>query len=113
MRLSDVDLGQVFLAPLCGVTNSAFRRLCKEHGASMVYSQMVSADGLERGGEKTKALMHFEPDEHPFGIQLFGSEPESMEIAAKIAAEGGPDVLDINFGCPARKVVCRGRAPPS
>ncbi len=109
MRIRDTDLGQVFLAPLCGVTNSAFRRLCKEQGATMVYSQMVSADGLERGGEKTKALMHFEPDEHPFGIQLFGSEPESMGIAARIAAEGGPDLLDINFGCPVKKIVCRGK----
>jgi tRNA-dihydrouridine synthase B len=109
MRIGEKDLGQVFLAPLCGVTNSAFRRLCKEQGATMVYSQMVSADGLERGGEKTKALMRFEPDEHPFGIQLFGSEPESMGIAARIAAQGGPDLLDINFGCPVKKVVCRGK----
>jgi tRNA-dihydrouridine synthase B len=109
MRIGEKDLGRVFLAPLCGVTNSAFRRLCKEQGASMVYSQMVSADGLERGGEKTKALMRFEPDEHPFGIQLFGSEPESMGIAARIAAEGRPDLLDINFGCPVKKVVCRGK----
>jgi nifR3 family TIM-barrel protein len=109
MRLGDVDLGRVFLAPLCGVTTSAFRRLCKEQGASMVYSQMVSADGLERGGAKTKALMRFEPDEHPFGIQLFGAEPESMTIAARIAAEGRPDLLDINFGCPVRKVVCQGK----
>lgn len=109
MQLGKLNLGRVFLAPLCGVTNSAFRRLCKEQGASMVYSQMVSADGLERGGEKTKALMRFEPDEHPFGIQLFGSEPESMAIAARIAAEGKPDLLDINFGCPVRKIVCRGK----
>ncbi len=109
MRLGKVDLGQVFLAPLCGVTTSSFRRLCKEQGATMVYSQMVSADGLERGGEKTRALMRFEPEEHPFGIQLFGSEPESMAIAARIASEGRPDVLDINFGCPVRKIVCQGK----
>ncbi len=109
MRLGDTDLGQVFLAPLCGVTTSAFRRLCKEQGATMVYSQMVSADGLERGGQKTRALMRFEPDEHPFGIQLFGAEPESMGIAARIAAEGRPDLLDINFGCPVKKVVCQGK----
>jgi nifR3 family TIM-barrel protein len=109
MRLGNTDLGQVFLAPLCGVTTSSFRRLCKEQGATMVYSQMVSADGLERGGEKTRALMRFEPDEHPFGIQLFGSEPESMGIAARMAAEGKPDVIDINFGCPVKKVVCQGK----
>lgn len=109
MRIGNLDLGRVFLAPLCGVTTSAFRRLCREQGATMVYSQMVSADGLERGSETTRALMRFEPEEHPFGIQLFGSEPESMAIAARIAAEGRPDLLDINFGCPVRKIVCQGK----
>jgi tRNA-dihydrouridine synthase B len=98
----------LFLAPQAGVSESPFRRLCREYGADVVVSEFVSADGLCRGSEKTRGYLRFHDDERPIGIQIFGSEPAVMaDAAARVAEWYAPDFIDINFGCPVKKVVKR------
>ena len=97
----------VFLAPMAGVTDKPFRRICRSFGAGMVYSEMVSAKGLHYNDKKTAELMDV-AGESPCAIQIFGSEPEIMAEAAVKAAEYGPDIIDINMGCPAPKIVGNG-----
>jgi tRNA-dihydrouridine synthase B len=93
------------LAPLSGVTDSVFRRICRSRGADITWTEMVSAEGLVRGSEKTRELLYFTPAEHPLGLQLFGADPEVMGRAAEVGAGSGADFLDLNFGCPVPKVV--------
>ncbi len=95
----------VLLAPLAGITDSVFRQLAREYGAGLVFTEMISAQGLIHGGLKTFQMMEFTQQERPIGVQLFGSDPGAMARATEIAARGQPDLIDINFGCPARKVV--------
>ena len=101
----------LLLAPLAGVSDSPFRRLAREQGASGVYTEMVSADGLTRGNRATLDYCAFEPSERPIGIQLFGSDPgvmaEATRLLCDLPAEKRPDLVDINMGCPVRKVVNR------
>lgn len=98
----------LFLAPQAGVSESPFRRLCREYGADVVVSEFVSADGLCRGNPKSRGLLRFDDDERPIGIQIFGSDPDMMAEAAAMVAEAyEPDFIDINFGCPVKKVVKR------
>jgi nifR3 family TIM-barrel protein len=97
------------LAPLAGVTDSAFRRVCKAHGADVVYSEMASATALVHNPAKTLELLAFQAEERPYVVQLFGSEPEHFARAAAIVeSELRPDGFDVNFGCPAPKVVKQG-----
>ena len=96
---------KLILAPLAGITDSVFRRICRKMGADITWSEMVSAHGLVRDTEKTSRLLHFTKAERPFGIQLFGSNPEVMGLAAARAAGFEPDFIDLNFGCPVKKVV--------
>lgn len=96
------------LAPMAGITDSAFRTLCREMGADVVYSEMVSADALYYDSKKTLDMLKINKKEHPIIVQLFGKRPELFGKAAKIAEEAGFDGIDINFGCPARKVVNHG-----
>ncbi len=98
----------VVLAPLAGWTDSVFRRICKEFGVGLIYTEMASADALVRNRKRTLDICRFSPEERPIGVQLFGAEAETMAAAAKIVAELEPDFIDINFGCPAKKVVRRG-----
>jgi len=99
---------QLFLAPLAGISDSVFRKLCVAHGADSVVSEMVSAEGLLRNGKKTLQLMAFDETERPIGIQLFGSEPDRMAAAAAWIEEHiKPDFLNLNSGCPVPKVVSR------
>ncbi len=104
------------LAPLAGVSDSPFRQLARENGAAAVYTEMVSADGLTRGSRATMDYCAFEPQERPIGIQVFGSDPDTMGEAARVLDQlpeaQRPDLLDINMGCPVRKVVnrCAGAA---
>jgi tRNA-dihydrouridine synthase B len=96
------------LAPLAGWTDSVFRTLCGEYGAGLVVTEMASADGLVRDGKKSLDIARFEEGERPISIQLFGAEPEVMAQAAQIVSELRPDFIDINCGCPAKKVIRRG-----
>jgi len=100
--------GGAALAPMAGWTDRAFRRVCRRLGARFVVTELLSSEGLRRGGEKTARLARFDEDERPVGIQLFGHEPGSMADGARLAARLAPDFIDINFGCPARKVTRRG-----
>jgi len=96
---------KLILAPLAGVTDSVYRRICRKMGADITWSEMVSSHALVRDTEKTGRLLHFTQAERPFGIQLFGSSPEIMALAAGKAAGLEPDFIDLNFGCPVKKVV--------
>lgn len=100
--------GKAILAPMAGPADSAFRILAKDFGAALVFSELTSADGLIRNSAKTFRLIEFLPEERPIGIQLFGSEPETMAQAAQIAERLQPDLIDLNFGCPSKKIVKRG-----
>lgn len=98
----------LFLAPMAGVTNSIFRRICKERGADTLTTEFVSAEGILHRNARTKLYLDFTPEERPIGVQLFGSEPERLAQAAEAVAEWvKPDFIDLNVGCPANKVVCR------
>lgn len=99
--------GNVLLSPLCGVTDSPFRSLAKRHGAAMVFCEMTSSDGLVRNNPKTYELLEYRAEERPIGAQLCGSDPVVMADAAKIVEKLGFDVLDLNYGCPVRKVIAR------
>lgn len=93
---------------MAGVADSAFRLVAKSWGASIVFTELVSADGIVRNSPKSYRLFQFLPEERPIGIQLFGSEPEIMARAAVEVEKVRPDFIDLNFGCPAKKVVARG-----
>lgn len=94
-----------FLAPLAGITDSAFRRICKEQGAGMVYSEMISVKGLYYNDKATERLLRFAEEEKPVAFQIFGAEPEFMAYGAKALSHRGNCLLDINMGCPVPKVV--------
>lgn len=96
------------LAPLAGLTDSPMRRICRRLGASMVWTEMASAEGLVRDGPKSLELLAFAEEERPIAFQLFGARPEAMAGAAASAAALAPDAIDINVGCPAKKVVYTG-----
>jgi len=100
--------GKIILAPMAGVGDAVFRQLCREHGADMVVTEMVSADGLRYNSAATRELMAFAPRERPVGIQLFGANPDYLAAATEFACrEYAPDFIDLNAGCPVRKVVAR------
>jgi tRNA-dihydrouridine synthase B len=96
------------LAPMAGITDSAFRELCRKQGANVVYTEMVSADGLHYDSQKTLELLKFSKKEKPIVVQLFGKDPEKFIKASQIVTKLGFDGIDINFGCPARKVAGHG-----
>lgn len=99
----------LLLAPMAGYSDKVFRGLCKEQGASLVYTEFVSSDGIVRDSEKTKGYLDFDYKERPVGIQIFGSDPNTMAKAARyIEQEYEPDIIDINFGCSVRKVIRKG-----
>ena len=98
----------VYLAPMEGVTDRAFRRICKEYGADVLISEFISSDALSREVEKSFRKMAFADDERPFGVQIFGSTEEALTAAARLAAAQQPDFIDINWGCPVKKIVSKG-----
>ncbi|MBR6035527.1 MAG: tRNA dihydrouridine synthase DusB [Bacteroidaceae bacterium] len=111
MKIRDINLGDkpVLLAPMEDVTDQAFRLLCKEFGASMVYSEFVSADALIRSVNRSLEKIRVDDRERPVAIQIYGRDVESMVEAARIVeSEAKPDILDINFGCPVKKVAGKG-----
>ncbi len=98
----------LFLAPMAGVTNTVFRRLCKAKGADVLTTEFVSAEGILHRNARTNYYLEFQEEERPLGVQLFGAEPERLAEAARSVVEWvHPDFLDLNFGCPVNKVVCR------
>ena len=109
MRIGTIDIDRpVMLAPMEDVTDRAFRQLCKRRGADIVYTEFISAEALRRGVEKSVRKLTADAVERPLAIQIFGSSIESMIEAAVIAEEYSPDYLDINFGCPTKKVAGKG-----
>lgn len=110
MKIGNVDLGDrpVMLAPMEDVTDASFRLICKEQGADMTYSEFVSADALIRNIAATTRKLHIADGERPTAIQIYGREVEPMVEAAKIVEQAKPDILDINFGCPVKKVAGKG-----
>ena len=111
MKIRNIDLGErpVVLAPMEDVTDLGFRLMCKEFGATMVYSEVASADALVRLVNKTMQKLAISPDERPVAIQIYGKEVEPMVEAARIVVEQAhPDVLDLNFGCPVKRVAGKG-----
>lgn len=110
MKIGNIDLGfePVLLAPMEDVTDPSFRYICKEFGADMMYTEFISSDGLIRDAAKTIAKMQVCDAERPIAIQIYGHIPEAMVEAAVRAQAAGPDIIDINFGCPVNKIAKRG-----
>ena len=110
MKIGNIELGErpIFLAPMEDVTDIGFRMLCKRFGASMVYTEFVSAEALVRDVKSTVRKLTIADEERPVGIQIYGRDVEAMVEAAKIVEQAGPDVIDLNFGCPVKKVAGKG-----
>ena len=110
MRIGQIELGErpVFLAPMEDVTDIGFRLLCKRFGASMVYTEFVSAEALVRDVKATVRKLQISDEERPVGIQIYGRDEDAMVEAARIVEQAGPDVIDLNFGCPVKKVAGKG-----
>lgn len=110
MKIGNVDLGErpVLLAPMEDVTDASFRLLSKEFGASLVYTEFVSADAVIRNVDSTLRKMHLNDEERPVAIQLYGRDVDTMVEAARMAEQANPDIIDINFGCPVKRVAGKG-----
>ena len=110
MKIGSIDFGSrpLFLAPMEDVTDIGFRHLCKRFGAAMVYTEFVSAEALVRDVKTTVRKLQISDDERPVGIQIYGRDTDAMVEAARIVEQAGPDVIDINFGCPVKKVAGKG-----
>ena len=110
MKIRDIDLGEkpVFLAPMEDVTDPAFRLMCKRFGADLVYTEFVSSDALVRSVGKTMQKLEICDEERPVAIQIYGKDPGAMADAARIVEEARPDILDLNFGCPVKRVAGKG-----
>ena len=104
LTLDGIELGTLFLSPMAGITDSVYRRLCRSMGADTLYTGFISSEGIVRNNKRTLGMLSFAEEEHPIAVQLFGSSPEIIAEAAVRAWEMRPDFIDINFGCPARKV---------
>ncbi len=110
MNIGPIQFGErpIFLAPMEDVTDIGFRRLCKRFGASMVYTEFVSAEALVRDVKTTVKKLSISDDERPVGIQIYGRDTDAMVEAARIVEQAGPDLIDLNFGCPVKKVAGKG-----
>jgi tRNA-dihydrouridine synthase B len=110
VKIGNIDLGEfpLLLAPMEDVSDPPFRALCKEMGADLMFTEFISAEGLIRDADKSRQKLDIYDYERPIGIQIFGEKIESMREAAAIAESAGPELIDINYGCPVHKVACRG-----
>ncbi len=110
IRIGNIELPEfpLLLAPMEDVSDPPFRRLCKEHGADLMYSEFISSEGLIRDAIKSRKKLDIFDYERPVGIQIFGGDEEAMALSARIVEAVNPDLIDINFGCPVKKVVCKG-----
>jgi tRNA-dihydrouridine synthase B len=109
VKIGNIELGDfpLLLAPMEDVSDPPFRMLCKQHGADLMYTEFISSEGLIRDAAKSKQKLDIFEYERPIGIQIFGGEFEPMMQAAQICEAANPDIIDINFGCPVKKVVCK------
>lgn len=110
VKIADIELGEfpLLLAPMEDVSDPPFRFVCKQNGADLMYTEFISSEGLIRDAIKSRQKLDIFDYEKPIGIQIFGGDEEAMAMSAKIVDATGPDLLDINFGCPVSKVVCKG-----
>ncbi len=110
VKIRDIELGEfpLLLAPMEDVSDPPFRALCKKHGVDLMYTEFISSEGLIRDAAKSVQKLDIFEYERPIAIQIFGSEIESMKQAAQIIDRTNPDLLDINYGCPVKKVACKG-----
>jgi tRNA-dihydrouridine synthase B len=110
VKIADIELGDfpVLLAPMEDVSDPPFRYVCKQHGADLMYTEFISSEGLIRQAAKSRQKLDIFEYERPIGIQIFGSEIDAMREAAVIASQAGPDLIDINYGCPVKNVACKG-----
>lgn len=110
VKIRDIELGDfpLLLAPMEDVSDPPFRALCKENGADLMYTEFISSEGLIRDAVKSVAKLDIFEYERPVGIQIFGNDIESMKLATEITAKTNPDIIDINYGCPVKKVACKG-----
>ena len=110
MKIGNIEFGNrpLFLAPMEDVTDIGFRMMCKRFGAAMVYTEFVSAEALIRSVKSTMQKLTISDMERPVGIQIYGRDVEAMVEAAKIVEQARPDVIDLNFGCPVKKVAGKG-----
>ncbi|MFN3403453.1 MAG: tRNA dihydrouridine synthase DusB [Cytophagaceae bacterium] len=110
VKIGNIDLGDfpLLLAPMEDVSDPPFRAVCKDNGADMMYTEFIAAEGLIRDAAKSRQKLDIYDYERPIGIQIFGDKIESMREAAAIAEEAGPELVDINYGCPVNKVACKG-----
>lgn len=109
MKIGNLNIdGHLFSAPLAGISDSVFRRICRRYGASATVSEMISARGLSHGNHKTMDYLHIDDEERPVGIQLFTGDPDSALEGLKIALNARPDFIDFNLGCPVKKVIKQG-----
>lgn len=110
VKIRDIELGEfpLLLAPMEDVSDPPFRALCKKHGADLMYTEFISSEGLIRDAIKSRQKLDIFDYEKPIGIQIFGGDEEAMAMSARIVDATQPDLLDINFGCPVKKVVCKG-----
>jgi tRNA-dihydrouridine synthase B len=110
VKIGNIDLGEfpLLLAPMEDVSDPPFRYVCKQHGADMMYTEFISSEGLIRDAAKSRKKLDIFEYERPIGIQIFGSDIEHMREASAISSEAGPDLIDINYGCPVKNVACRG-----
>jgi nifR3 family TIM-barrel protein len=110
VKIGNIELGEfpLLLAPMEDVSDPPFRALCKKHGADLMYTEFISSEGLIRDADKSVQKLDIYDYERPIGIQIFGGEMDSMIEATKVVEKADPDIIDINFGCPVKKVVCKG-----
>jgi tRNA-dihydrouridine synthase B len=110
VKIRNIELGEfpLLLAPMEDVSDPPFRALCKKHGADLMYTEFISSEGLIRDAVKSRMKLDIYEYERPVGIQIFGSEIDSMVQATQIIAKTNPDIVDINYGCPVKKVACKG-----
>lgn len=114
IKIGNIELGEfpLLLAPMEDVSDPPFRAVCKANGVDLMYTEFISSEGLIRDAAKSVQKLDIFEYERPIGIQLFGSSIETMAACTEIATQAGPDLIDINYGCPVKQVACKVPAPP-
>ena len=115
VKIGNISLPEfpLLLAPMEDVSDPPFRAVCKDNGADLMFSEFISSEGLIRDAMKSLKKLDFDVEERPFGIQIFGGDEEALGLSAKICETVNPDLVDINFGCPVKKVAMKGAGPLS